>query len=96
MEGNQTMRTQPTEHRGPYIGERSVAQIVEGYRLPSRQQQRQGRVLRARRELDDATFAELHGRFGDASTLKAFVRSLTDPERRVLVDMVGDDRGGRS
>lgn len=90
------MRTQQAEPRGPYIGDRTVADILKGCPRPDRQQQRQGRVLRARRELDDATFAELHGRFGDASTLKAFVRSLTDPERRVLVDMVGDDRGGRS
>lgn len=90
------MRTQSPERRGPYIGDRTIAEILEGCPRPSAAQQRCSRVLRARRELDDAAFAELHGRFGDAPTLQAFVRSLTDPERRVLADMVVDPEGGRS
>lgn len=76
------MRTRSSESRGPWIGDRKVAEIIEGCPLPSQERQRNSRVARARRELDDAM--ALQGGVGEAPSLQAFVRSLTDGEQRAL------------
>ena len=96
MEGNQTMRMQPPDRRGPYIGDRSLAEILESCPVPSPRDMRASRVLRARRELDDATFAALQDGYAQAPSLQTFVRNLTESELRVLANLVGDPEGGRS